>query len=471
MRGMRDVCSVSFNVTATDLTPNATVTVRDTSGKSVTAYKKGVWALDPGEYSYTVTSTLYKSLQGSFTVTEQERGQSKVISAKMTDRLYMVLLDVQPAVLLESGDATITLKNEQGETIAPSEGMPGEYRLTKGYYYYEVAAEGYQTARGAFTIPRTSSYIDIRLQAGEAAPCEHDFTVETLRKATCEAAGLARYTCNLCGLRYQDETKALGHDAVEDTAVKAGCETTGLTAGSHCDRCGKVLQAQETIPATGHSWDDGVVVTPATVRTDGQIRYTCTACGAERMEVIPATSAPSFTDVPESAWFYEAVSYVTAQQLMVGMTETTFAPQLTLDRSMMAAIFYRLAGSPEVTGAASFQDIPADAWFAKSVAWAEQNGIIAGYGNGKFGPKNPITREQMASLFYRYAAYQKENTAVEGSLDGFHDADQISAWAADAVRWAVARGVISGDTSGNFRPAGTATRAEVASVLMRYLRK
>ena len=239
MRGMRDVCSVSFNVTATDLTPNATVTVRDTSGKSVTAYKKGVWALDPGEYSYTVTSTLYKSLQGSFTVTEQERGQSKVISAKMTDRLYMVLLDVQPAVLLESGDATITLKNEQGETIAPSEGMPGEYRLTKGYYYYEVAAEGYQTARGAFTIPRTSSYIDIRLQAGEAAPCEHDFTVETLRKATCEAAGLARYTCNLCGLRYQDETKALGHDAVEDTAVKAGCETTGLTAGSHCARCGR----------------------------------------------------------------------------------------------------------------------------------------------------------------------------------------------------------------------------------------
>ena len=141
----------------------------------------------------------------------------------MTDRLYMVLLDVQPAVLLESGDATITLKNEQGETIAPSEGMPGEYRLTKGYYYYEVAAEGYQTARGAFTIPRTSSYIDIRLQAGEAAPCEHDFTVETLRKEMCEAAGLARYTCNLCGLRYQDETKALGHDAVEDTAVKAGC--------------------------------------------------------------------------------------------------------------------------------------------------------------------------------------------------------------------------------------------------------
>lgn len=471
MRGMRDVCSVSFNVTATDLTPNATVTVRDTRGKSVTAYKKGVWALDPGEYSYTVTSTLYKSLQGSFTVTEQERGQSKVISAKMTDRLYMVLLDVQPAVLLESGDATITLKNEQGETIAPSKGMPGEYRLTKGYYYYEVAAEGYQTARGAFTIPRTSSYIDIRLQAGAAAPCEHDFTVETLRKATCAAAGLARYTCNLCGLRYQDETKALGHDAVEDAAVKAGCETAGLTAGSHCDRCGKVLQAQETIPATGHSWDDGVVVTPATVRTDGQMRYTCTACGTERMEVIPATDAPSFADVPESAWFYEAVSYVAAQQLMVGMTETTFAPQLTLNRSMMAAIFYRLAGSPKVTGAASFQDVPADDWFTKSVAWAEQNGIIAGYGNGKFGPKDSITREQMASLFYRYAAYQKEDTAVEGSLDGFHDADQISAWAADAVRWAVARGVISGDTSGNFRPAGTATRAEVASVLMRYLRR
>lgn len=171
-----------------------------------------------------------------------------------------------------------------------------------------------------------------------------------------------------------------------------------------------------------------MVVTPATVRTDGQMRYTCTACGAERMEVIPATDAPSFADVPESAWFYEAVSYVAAQQLMVGMTETTFAPQLTLDRSMMAAIFYRLAGSPEVTGAASFQDVPADDWFAKSVAWAEQNGIIAGYGNGKFGPKDSITREQMASLFYRYAAYQKEDTAVEGAWTAFHDADQISAW-------------------------------------------
>lgn len=108
------------------------MTVRDTSGKSVTAYKKGVWALDPGEYSYTVNSTLYKSLQGSFTVTEQERGQSKVISAKMTDRLYMVLLDVQPAVLHESGDATITLKNERRDhcpqrgdawRIPPDEGL------------------------------------------------------------------------------------------------------------------------------------------------------------------------------------------------------------------------------------------------------------------------------------------------------------------------------------------------------------
>ena len=154
---------------------------------------------------------------------------------------------------------------------------------------------------------------------------------------------------------------------------------------------------------------------------------------------------------------------------MNGTSETTFAPNATLNRAMLAAILYRLAGEPAVTGESSpFTDVAADAWYSTAVNWASENGIVSGMGDGTFAPMNAITRQQLAAMLYRYAQYSKLDTSARGNLDQFTDGSQVSSWASDAMAWAVGDGLISGKTANVIDPAGTATRAEVAAILMRF---
>lgn len=176
----------------------------------------------------------------------------------------------------------------------------------------------------------------------------------------------------------------------------------------------------------------------------------------------------SFTDVSPDSWYAEAVSYMTEQGLMSGTTQSTFSPDSTTSRSMIATILYRLAGSP--TGAeASFSDVADGQWYTDGVRWAAQSGVTAGYGDGTFGPNDSITREQLAVFLYQFAQLQgMDTTQTSGSLTGYTDADAVSDWAAEAMSWAVEHSLLSGKDGGRLDPQGAATRAEAAQILMNF---
>lgn len=193
----------------------------------------------------------------------------------------------------------------------------------------------------------------------------------------------------------------------------------------------------------------------------------CLVLGMCHGTVFAAGGRLPFTDVKTADWYYDAVQYVYEKGMMTGTGATTFSPNNTTSRGMIVTILHRLDGTPSATGAA-FTDVPAGQWYTDAVAWASANEIVGGYGDGKFGPDDPITREQMATILYRYSRYKGYDTTVSGSLSGFPDAAKTSSYAADAMGWAVGTGLIAGMDDGTLAPQGSATRAQAATIFMRY---
>ena len=177
----------------------------------------------------------------------------------------------------------------------------------------------------------------------------------------------------------------------------------------------------------------------------------------------PVVELP-FTDVSESSWYYEAVKFMYEQGLMAGTGETTFSSNTATTRGMIAAILYRLEGKPETNASMSFTDIGPGEYYSEAIAWAAEQGIVAGYSETLFGPDDPVTREQLVSMLYRYAGSPKTTE----NLEAFTDSKKASKYAKPALCWAVETGILSGKGNGILDPQGKATRAEVASVLMRY---
>ncbi len=178
-----------------------------------------------------------------------------------------------------------------------------------------------------------------------------------------------------------------------------------------------------------------------------------------------------FADVSSSDWFYNDVRYVYEKGIMDGTGADRFSPNAPLTRAMIVTILYRMAGSPSVSGSSDFTDVAAGKWFAKAVAWAAANGIVNGYGSGLFGPNDPVTREQLAAILYRYAVYGGMTAVtLEENLGSFADTAQLSAYAIQAMNWAVGQGLINGSGS-NLVPKAQATRAQVAAIIHRYLER
>ena len=181
------------------------------------------------------------------------------------------------------------------------------------------------------------------------------------------------------------------------------------------------------------------------------------------------TDGFKFTDVSRNDWFYGDVSYVYENGIMDGVSAETFAPNATLTRGMIVTILYRMENKPAVTGASKFTDVDANEWYGAPVAWAAGNGIVTGYSETTFGPNDPVTREQLAAILYRYAVYKGMSAVtLEQNLSRFTDADQISAYAVPAMNWAVGKGLING-ADGKLSPKASATRAQVAAIIHRYL--
>lgn len=176
-----------------------------------------------------------------------------------------------------------------------------------------------------------------------------------------------------------------------------------------------------------------------------------------------------FTDVSTSDWFYDDVAFVYKNGLFSGTDSRSFSPNASMTRAMLVTVLYRLEGEPTVTGRSSFTDVRFGAYYEKSVIWAAANGIVTGTDSTSFSPDAKVTREQLAAILYRYAQYRKLDTDASAKLNSFTDADSVSAYASEALGWAVSEGLING-ASGKLMPKGDATRAQVAAILHRFVK-
>lgn len=219
---------------------------------------------------------------------------------------------------------------------------------------------------------------------------------------------------------------------------------------------------------------DGSGKTVSTVKKSDTVYTFTMPASAVKVGVsyVKATETPSetkFNDVSANDWFASAVDYVTGKGMMNGTADNTFSPKANTTRGMVVTVLYRLENQPS-TSAASFTDVASGAYYANAVAWANANGIVSGYGSGKFGPNDQVTREQLAAILYRYAQYKKYDVSVgeDTNILSYNDAQSISSYAIPAIQWACGAGVVTGKSGSKLDPKGNATRAEVAAMLMRF---
>lgn len=204
-----------------------------------------------------------------------------------------------------------------------------------------------------------------------------------------------------------------------------------------------------------------------TKRILGLLLSLCLVLGLFPSTAFAASGNLPFTDMNTSDWYYDAVQYVYEKGMMNGTSITTFFPDDTTTRGMIVTILHRMEGTPAAVGTA-FTDVPAGQWYSDAVSWASVNGIVDGYGGGMFGPNDPITREQMATILNRYSQHRGYETGAAGNIAGFSDASQVSSYAVDSMGWAIGNGLISGIGNNTLAPKGNATRAQVATILMRF---
>lgn len=265
------------------------------------------------------------------------------------------------------------------------------------------------------------------------------------------------------------------HEHVKENIVPATCTEDGSKTVV-CEDCGETLST-EVIPATGHSFGDWTVTKEATCFEDGEESRTCSVCECVETRPIFANSdncpSKAFTDLDAKAWYHEGVDYALTNSLMNGVGGGKFEPDGQLTRAQLVTVLYRAAGEPDTGKQVNpFTDVADDTWYTKAVIWAANNGIVNGVAKNTFAPDASITREQIAAMLYRYAGAK---AVKEDKLSAFPDAAKTSDWAKEALNWAVASGLINGvaDANGtaNLEPQATATRAQIATILMRWLEK
>lgn len=318
----------------------------------------------------------------------------------------------------------------------------------------------------------------IEIQKIPCAAHTHTYT-KTAVAPTCETEGYDLFTCD-CGENYTVTTApALGHDTV-DIVAKATCCSAGFTV-STCSRCGSTKLCNET-PALGHSWDAGKITKLATADLEGEKTVSCTRCGFEQTQTIPATgSCPGgiacpgshFADMPMN-WAHAGLDFCIERGLLSGTSAVTLSPNSKMSRAMLVTVLYAMEGKPAVNSGVTYTDIPKGSWYETAVQWATACELVSGTGNQKFSPTGIVTREQIAAILYRYAVYKGYDFSAEAKLSDYPDYPKISLFARAGMKWAVGVSIISGKPSGGktyLDPLGGATRAEVAAILMSLLQK
>ena len=345
-----------------------------------------------------------------------------------------------------------------------------------------------QPGRAVGTCARCGVKID------EVIPAKgHDYSYKSASSTepTCTESGRYQGTCPRCGKEYNDTIPALGHDWGEwVVAQEPTAETTGYRYHL-CARCN--TREGEDIPKLHeHAWNAGVVTQKPTATEPGVKTFTCTICGATKTESIPATGLPgtcpggptcpgyAFRDMPVPAdWSHEGLDYCIYRGYVAGTSASTVSPTGVCTRAQLVSILYRMQGEPtNVKGyelaklRAPFDDVPRGQWYTDAIWWAKLTDVVAGTSATTFDPEGEITREQLAVILYNYTQqFAPGSIPAAGSLAGFPDAGSVSSWARTEMAWAVGNGLISGTGSGGvayLSPQGSATRAQVAAILMRF---
>ena len=345
-----------------------------------------------------------------------------------------------------------------------------------------------QPGRAVGTCARCGVKID------EVIPAKgHDYSYKSASSTepTCTESGHYKGTCPVCGKDYNDTIPALGHDWGEWVTT---IEPTYTTVGYRyhlCARCN--TREGEDIPKLHtHTWDAGVVTQKPTATEPGIKTFTCTICGETKTESIPATGVPdvcpggptcpgyAFRDMPvPTDWAHEGLDYCIYHGYIAGTSASTVSPNGVCTRAQLVSILYRVQGEPTTVKGyelsklrAPFDDVPRGQWYTDAIWWAKLMGVVAGTSATTFDPEGEITREQLAVILYNYTKqFAPGSLTATGSLAGFPDAASVSSWARTEMAGAVGNGLISGTGSGSvayLTPQGSATRAQVAAILMRF---
>ncbi len=309
-----------------------------------------------------------------------------------------------------------------------------------------------------------------KLRSGEVIPAtDHQWNPWTeIQAPDCTHAGREERTCSVCNEKETRPVPALGHD-YEDSVVPPTCTEEGYTQHV-CKRCDYTYR-DNIVPALGHTWGDWTVTKQADCFHDGEEARTCPVCQETETRLIPANSeaCPSkkFEDVNPALWYHEGVDYALQSGLMIGTSEATFSPNGLLTRGQLMVILYRLAGSPKVETKAPFADV-ANAYYTDAVAWAYEAGIAKGVSETRFAPNAAVNREQLVTFFARYTVWSGHTVEPEGDLNGYTDGAHVSKFAKEAMIWAVESGLIDGTGDNTLAPQNNATRAQAATILLRY---
>lgn len=326
--------------------------------------------------------------------------------------------------------------------------------------------------------------VDEMNHSGICARCQQTITEPhiwdegvVVTPATASQTGEMRYTCTVCQATKTEPIprpsgSGGGGSATYAISVKDAAHGKVVASERRASDGDKVVI---TVQADAGYVLDTLTVTDSKgnelklTEKNGEYSFTMPRASVTVRAVFAERTAPAavFTDVAKGDWFYDAVQYVCENDMMQGVGGSRFAPDSTLTRAMVAQILYNLEERPDGS-ATPFADVKADAWYADAVRWAADAEIVQGYGPDRFGPENPVTREQLAQMLYRYAAHRGDDlTADSNALAAFTDRASVSDWAEQAMAWAVSQGLISGKGNGILDPDGTATRAEVAAIFMR----
>lgn len=332
------------------------------------------------------------------------------------------------------------------------------------------------------------------VKINEVIPAKgHDYSYKSASSTepTCTESGHYQGTCPRCGKDYNDTIPALGHDWGEWVVTQEPTYTTTGYRYHICARCN--ARVGEDIPKLHeHAWNAGVVTQKPTATEPGVKTFTCTICGATKTESIPATGVPdvcpggptcpgyAFRDMPAPTdWAHEGLDYCIYHGYIAGTSASTVAPTGVCTRAQLVSILYRMQGEPTTVKGyelaklrAPFNDVPRGQWYTDAIWWAKLTGVVAGTSATTFDPEGEITREQLAVILYNYTKqFASGSLTATGSLAGFPDAGSVSSWARTEMAWAVGNGLISGTGSGSaayLSPQGSATRAQVAAILMRF---